>query len=67
MKGGEKMPDYVVEWQIELRAENPQEAAQEALDIQRDSGSLATVFNVIQPGGTICRVDLEEEYEGEEP
>ena len=37
---------YLVEWQIEVDAASPREAAQKALEIQRDPTSLATVFDV---------------------
>ena len=37
---------YYVLWEIELEANNPHEAAQKALEIQRDSSSIALVFEV---------------------
>jgi len=40
------MPMYKVTWEIEIDARTPRAAAKEALRIQRDPGSIATVFNV---------------------
>lgn len=39
---------YLVTWQIDLSAENPVQAAEMALKIQRDPVSTATVFTVHQ-------------------
>jgi len=38
--------EYTVTWEIELDAHSPEEAARKALEIQRDSTSTATFFNV---------------------
>jgi len=40
------MTEYKVVWKIDIIADTPQEAAKEALEIQRDSNSEATVFEV---------------------
>jgi hypothetical protein len=40
------MPEYYVQWGIALDADSPRHAAQIARAIQRDSSSLATVFDV---------------------
>lgn len=40
------MKTYIVQWEIEIDAESALGAAQEALRIQRDESSLATVFSV---------------------
>lgn len=40
------VPDYRVLWEIDLIADNPKDAAREALAIQRNPESLATVFDV---------------------
>jgi hypothetical protein len=40
------MDEYRVVWTIELTARSPRAAAEEALKIQRDPSSLATVFVV---------------------
>lgn len=41
------MKTYTVTWDIELDADNPIEAAREALKIQRDESSWATAFSVV--------------------
>ena len=54
--------EYTVTWAIEVYADTPEDAAQQAEDIMRDPTSLATVFDV-QPFGKpedSTRVDLEE-------
>jgi hypothetical protein len=38
--------NYIVSWEIEVDAETLEEAAEEALRIQKDPASLATVFEV---------------------
>lgn len=56
---------YRVKWEIDIEAGTPEQAAQQALAIQRDPESTATVFEVlgfISP--VICksyRIDLGEE------
>lgn len=40
------MKHYRVAWMIDLEAENPQEAAMQALAIHRDPDSIATYFHV---------------------
>jgi hypothetical protein len=55
------MTSYHVTWEIDLDAETPLEAARDALAIQRDSGSLATVFTVFGEDGSQSRVDITEE------
>lgn len=42
------MPEYLVTWEINICAETPSEAADEALRIQRDIESSATVFDVYE-------------------
>jgi flavin-binding protein dodecin len=42
------VPLYRVIWIIDLDAESPEEAAKEALEIQREPGSTATVFEVTE-------------------
>jgi hypothetical protein len=47
--------NYRVVWEIDIEADSPREAAAEALRIQRDPQSIATVFEVMpegQPGET---------------
>jgi hypothetical protein len=40
------MTQYCVRWEIELEADSPMDAAQEALRIHRDPESIATIFEV---------------------
>lgn len=51
---------YKVVWTIDIEANSPKEAAEEALAIQRDKGSEATAFEVRNPntGKLIENVDL---------
>ena len=50
---------FLVTWKINIEAESSEDAAKEALKIQRDSESIATVFEVTFPDGTIEKVDLD--------
>ena len=43
------MADFRVAWEIDVEAETPRQAAEEALKIQRDPDSVATVFEVFGP------------------
>ena len=49
---------YLVTWSIDLSAASPQEAAQKALEIQRDPDSIALVFEVRDARGPTSRIDL---------
>jgi hypothetical protein len=40
------MRDFLVRWEINIEADSPREAAENALEIQRDPSSIATVFSV---------------------
>ena len=42
------MTTYRIEWEIELDADSPQEAAEKALAIHRNPNSMATVFDVTE-------------------
>lgn len=42
------MPEYRVMWEIDIEAESPRQAAEKALEIQREAGSEAVVFSVTQ-------------------
>ena len=53
-----EMKSYRVTWMIELDAESPVQAAELALEIQRDPGSIATIFGVQEIVGPLCEVDL---------
>lgn len=54
------MKNYRVVWEIDIEAETPRDAAELALEIQRNNESIATVFEVIGEKGTSITVDLEE-------
>lgn len=58
------MPEYLVTWQIEIYADDPREAAEQALAIHRKPTSTATVFDVVETAdggcGHVTRVDLDE-------
>jgi hypothetical protein len=40
--------EYTVKWEIQVEATSPEAAARQALEIQRDENSTATVFEVHQ-------------------
>lgn len=40
------MTHYLVEWSIDIEADSAEEAARQALEIQRNPASMATVFRV---------------------
>ena len=40
------MSEYLVRWEINVSADNLREAAEMALEIQRDPESMATIFEV---------------------
>ena len=46
------MKSYVVTWTINIDAESPEAAADEALDIMQDPDSTATIFDVKWDGNT---------------
>ena len=51
--------EYRVRWEIDLDATSPEQAAREALEIQRDPGSTATFFEVQNHKGKSCQIDIE--------
>lgn len=51
------MTEYRVVWEIDIEAESPEEAAEQALEAQRDPESIATVFDVFEASGKRTRVD----------
>lgn len=57
----EEEKEYRVIWEIDIVASSPREAAKQALEIQRDPESLATVFDILDEDGDSHRVDLLEE------
>lgn len=52
------MAEYTVTWQIQLDADSHKEAAELALDIMRDTDSIATVFVVRDASGQEEWIDL---------
>jgi len=46
MAQGQKQ--YLVKWEIDITASSPQEAAKQALEIQRDKNSEALMFDVLE-------------------
>ena len=59
------MTCYRVVWEIDIDAESPKEAVEQALAIQRDPESIATVFTVLEStphgGGKTFQIDLSEQ------
>ena len=53
------MQEYKVEWRIDINAESPEEAAFKALMINRDSDSIAVVYEVTDKFGVTTVVDLD--------
>ena len=49
-----KMKHYKIAWFIDVEATSPLAAAREALVIQRDPESVATIFTVQDADGSIC-------------
>jgi len=53
---------YRVIWTIDIDdADSPLEAAEEALRIQRDPDSIATIFEVTDSNGHLSKIDLSPE------
>ena len=59
-KAKRKSQQYRVVWEIDIVAESAKAAAEKALEIQRESDSLATVFDCWDERGKGKRVDLTE-------
>lgn len=55
------MNEYTVIWEIDIYANSPEEAAEKALAVQRDTDSMATVFQVWDSEGCYD-IDLMEDY-----
>lgn len=53
--------NYRVVWEIDIEADSPIEAAEEAYDTQRSPASTATVFDVFGEDGTEEQVDVAED------
>ncbi len=60
MSSQKTIKSFFVTWEIDIDACSPEEAALEALKIQRDPESIATVFTVTNDDDTlvVTRVDL---------
>lgn len=54
----DKTKTYIVRWEVEVEANSHEEAAEEALAMQRDTSSLATVFDVRDDTPDWRHVDL---------
>lgn len=52
------MTTFKVRWEIDIDADTPREAAYQALQIQRDPQSIATVFEVSEPCDWAEQIDL---------
>lgn len=52
--------EFTITWQIQLYADNPKQAAILALEIIRDSSSIATVFSVEDNYGNKIDIDVSE-------
>ena len=62
--------NYLVRWEIDIWADNPVEAAAQALITQRDAGSSAVVFDILDPEDKAqqwYRVDLDEDHAAPDP
>lgn len=57
------MPLFRVEWSIDIEAPDAQQAVVEALRIQRNPESIATVFEVESASGDTTIIDLGEDPE----
>lgn len=55
---------YEVRWMMQVTADMPSQAAELALEIQRDPESIATVFEVIDANGDVTLVDAMERVWG---
>jgi hypothetical protein len=53
------MQSYRVTWLLDIEADSPQDAAEQALVIQRDESSIATVFTVTDVDGVEVDIALE--------
>jgi len=54
----ENAMEYRVIWSIDVDADSPEDAAQKALESQRDPASIATCFVIRDSEGKQCEVDL---------
>ena len=49
--------EYHVKWEIDLRADSPEDAARQALEVHRDLDSIACVFTVTDGAGNETTID----------
>ena len=56
---------YRVNWDIDIYADSPREAAEKALHIQRDIHSMATHFSVVSPESEDFTIDYIDFHEGD--
>ncbi|MEZ5846504.1 MAG: hypothetical protein R3C70_07120 [Geminicoccaceae bacterium] len=53
------MPSYLVQWNIDVDADNPLRAAEQAWEIMRRHGSMANVFEVLDlENASSAHIDL---------
>ena len=55
------MPEYHVIWTIDIDADSAEDAARQALAIQRDAQSIGNIFDVVGPDGLTTEIDLRSE------
>lgn len=55
------MPIFEVNWHVQVEADSPEDAARQALAIQRRRDSIAQVFEVTSADGETLEVDLLDE------
>ena len=54
------MTEFRVTWEMDIEADSPREAAEKALEIQRDAASIATVFTATRASdGQVNHIDLQ--------
>jgi hypothetical protein len=58
------MKTYLVTWQIDIEADSPEEAAAQALIIQRDTESTASVFEVLETDDLIGHAPVTIDLDG---
>jgi hypothetical protein len=52
------MTEFRVTWEIDIEAETPKQAAEQAFAIQQDPETMATVFAMTDPAGVTTEIDL---------
>jgi hypothetical protein len=59
------MSTHRVIWEIDIDVDSPREAAEKALEIQRDVNSTATCFTVVSMSNNDFSIDYIDLHEGE--